>query len=316
LVNAGKTKIAAGNLDAANADFTRALTLDPNNGPAFCGRGDIQTVKNEFNQAVIEYGHAIDLKPPYAAAYLKRGIARYAFSLDPRLDAPNTRTMLDSAMVDFAFALDADRKDPLVHLYIANGFNRLHHYPQAIEEYDQVIALQPTSVVAVYNRGIAKKLSGDLDGAIADFDQTLKLNSKAAIALASRGTAKQLKGDFDGAIADFTSAIDLNPKDQSTTTTRAAARLYDSRLNRPFIDFDHHVDFYPAFSNIFLDSANAKFGKGDTAGALTDFDRALSLDPENFLGNYYRGFAREANGDDAGAQEDFILADKLPRHPK
>src|SRR6478609_8687094 len=59
-----------------------------------------------------------------------------------------------------------------------------------------------------YNeRGIAKGVKGDIDGAIADFTRAIELDAKNAKAYTNRGIAKEVKGDVEGAIADCTRAI-------------------------------------------------------------------------------------------------------------
>ena len=60
-------------------------------------------------------------------------------------------------------------------------------------------------------RGVAYRLSGDLDRAIADYGQALKLNPKLVTAFINRGAAYDRKGDYDRAIQDYEQAITLQP---------------------------------------------------------------------------------------------------------
>ena len=106
---------------------------------------------------------------------------------------------------------------------------------------------QSQSINEVINRGHAKEVKGDWDGAIADFSKAIELNPTFADNYQMRGSAKRAKGDLDGAIVDFTKAIELNPKD---------AYAYDAR-------------------------GNAKKAKGDQAGADADFAQALKLKNTN-----------------------------------
>ena len=62
---------------------------------------------------------------------------------------------------------------------------------------------------AYYDRGCAKKMARDLDGAIADCTEAIRLDPKDATAYNNRGFAKYEKGDLDGAIADYTEAARL-----------------------------------------------------------------------------------------------------------
>src|SRR5216117_1931099 len=97
-----------------------------------------------------------------------------------------------------------------------------------------------------YNeRGIAKGVKGDIDGAIADFTYAIELYPKYSTAYNNRGLAKKNKGDLDGAIADGTRAIELDPKDAGAYSNRGIA----------------------------------KEEKGDMEGAIADCTRAIKLDP-------------------------------------
>lgn len=51
-------------------------------------------------------------------------------------------------------------------------------YFEAIQDYDQAIALNPEYAAAYYNKGIAKRNSGRTQAAKADFQKACQLDSK------------------------------------------------------------------------------------------------------------------------------------------
>ncbi|HYY93402.1 MAG TPA: tetratricopeptide repeat protein [Pyrinomonadaceae bacterium] len=69
---------------------------------------------------------------------------------------------------------------------------------------------EPQTAADYNNRGIARRKSGDLDGAIADATKAIGLNPDYAAAYNNRGNARKNKGDYDGAIADYTKVIALD----------------------------------------------------------------------------------------------------------
>src|SRR6266576_1884777 len=76
-----------------------------------------------------------------------------------------------------------------------------------------------------YNeRGVAKGVKGDIDGAIADHTRAIELDPKDASAYNERGIAKQAQGDLNGAIADYTRSIELDPKYAKTYSNRGIAK--------------------------------------------------------------------------------------------
>lgn len=74
-----------------------------------------------------------------------------------------------------------------------------------------------------YNSGLAKRASGDLDGAIAAYDHAIALDPKFAFAYNNRGFAKLSKGDLDAAIEDFSRSIALDPSNERAFLNRGEA---------------------------------------------------------------------------------------------
>lgn len=69
----GKQK--AGNLDAAIADYTEALHLNPSYFQAYNNRGLAYSHKGDLEKAIADYDEAIRLNPSEAVAYNNRGLA-------------------------------------------------------------------------------------------------------------------------------------------------------------------------------------------------------------------------------------------------
>ena len=82
---------------------------------------------------------------------------------------------------------------------------------EQIRLYTQAIRLKLDYAEAFYNRGIARKAKGDLDGAFADFNQAIRLKPDLAGAYYGRGSVRRTKGDTAGAIADHNEALRLKP---------------------------------------------------------------------------------------------------------
>ena len=59
--------------DAAIADFTEAIRLDPKLVWAYQGRGDAYRKKAEWNKAIADYTEVLRLDPKNAGAYFGRG---------------------------------------------------------------------------------------------------------------------------------------------------------------------------------------------------------------------------------------------------
>ena len=61
------------NYDAALADYTRALELDPNLAQAYNNRGTTYAILKNYDAALADYTRALELDPNYAQAFNNRG---------------------------------------------------------------------------------------------------------------------------------------------------------------------------------------------------------------------------------------------------
>jgi tetratricopeptide (TPR) repeat protein len=181
----------------------------------------------------------------------------------------------------------------------------------AIADFTRAIELYPKYGTAYNNRGLAKKNKGDLDGAIADCTRAIELDSKDAGAYSNRGIAKQARGDLNGAIADYTRAIELDPKYAKAYTNRGIAKEVKGDVEGAIADCTRAIKLDPKYVPAYNTRGLAKKNKGDLNEAITDYTRAVELDPKYVNAYYNRGIARQAQGDLNGALADYTRAIEL-----
>ena len=61
--------------DQALSDYGAAIQLDPENPLAFYNRGNLHFDRGEHAKAIVDYSSAIERDPSFALAYLNRGVA-------------------------------------------------------------------------------------------------------------------------------------------------------------------------------------------------------------------------------------------------
>ena len=175
----------------------------------------------------------------------------------------------------------------------------------AIADFTRAIELYPKYGTAYNNRGLAKKNKGDLDGAIADCTRAIELDPKDAGAYSNRGIAKQTQGDLNGAIADYTRAIELDPKDAGAYSNRGNAKEVKGDVEGAIADCTRAIKLDPKYVPAYNTRGLAKKNKGDLNEAITDYTRAVELDPKHVNAYYNRGVAKGAKGDIDGAIADY-----------
>jgi tetratricopeptide (TPR) repeat protein len=150
-------------------------------------------------------------------------------------------------------------------------------YERAIQDFSEVIRLDPQGPNGFYNRALAYKNKSQYDSAIQDFDQVIKLNPNSAEAFNSRGEAYQLKRQGDRAIQDFDQAIRLNPQDADAYSNRAIVYQGKGQYDRAIQDFDQAIRINPKDDEAYRNRGLVKKKKGDIAGGDADLAKAKAL---------------------------------------
>jgi tetratricopeptide (TPR) repeat protein len=170
------------------------------------------------------------------------------------------------------------------------------------------LALDPANYIAATNRGVARQLAGDIDGAVADYDAALAANRAHAEAYKNRGTARAARGQWDAAIVDYDVAIRLKPQYADAYVSRGAAREQKSDLAGALADYAQACMLDPGHARALYGRANMRATRGDLAGAIADYGEALRINPGYVEAWNNRGLARRRAGDEAGARADFTRA--------
>jgi tetratricopeptide (TPR) repeat protein len=173
-------------------------------------KGNLLMARNKVDAAVESYTKAIELKPDYAEAYVKRGLARRA------------KGDLAGSIEDYERAASIDPKATrnnrdVAESYSNRGYNKLNelNVDGAIEDFTKAAEIYPREADHFYKRGHARLIKEDLEGAIADFDNALALVGQGNIFLrtlvyANRGMARRLQGKDEDAQKDFDECVRLN----------------------------------------------------------------------------------------------------------
>jgi tetratricopeptide (TPR) repeat protein/S1-C subfamily serine protease len=287
------------------ADFTKVIELEPKNAQAYFRRGFVRVEKlNDPKGAIQDFSKVIELEPKNIDAYLKRSAARThmkdypgaladldkALDIDPsNTTARNLRAILSSQGKSSPGSASSSTQPQTgspntgkVETLVSRGLarNRAKDYKQAIVDFDQAIALQPTFVDAYLGRGTARSYSGDPQGAIADFTKVISLQPKHVLAHANRGHVRMDLKDFPGAIQDFTAVIEQDPKNADAHFRRGLARNNSKDAQGAIVDLTTAINLNPKRAEAYLVRGVAKQTLKDVAGAKADFDNAVGLNPD------------------------------------
>ena len=118
-----------------------------------------------------------------------------------------------NSMVLWSFVIEKQpHRIPLAYYNRGNIYARSGLFDQAVADYSEVIALDPSDDGAYYYRGKAYAGLGQLPNAIADLNKAIALNQHDAEMLVDRGLIFSNAGQSALAIADFERACSLGNK--------------------------------------------------------------------------------------------------------
>jgi tetratricopeptide (TPR) repeat protein len=320
----GYFHLTHGNLDAAMADFDKAIEIKPeahvhaNRGIAFVEKGDPV-------RAMADYDAAIRLDPNLDYAYYLRG--------NLHLD----RGELDLAVADYGNAIRI-RPDEAAYSNRGNAYFEKGELDLAIADYDSALELSPSNPTVYLNRGVAYGAKGDFSRALADATLAVGFDPDNAQGYYLRGATYEELGDPAKALADLREAMRLSPAGDPSHA-KAAALIAEiegkpgeaappagpSREDFAACDFSPDSDLaIKACTNIIGSGSDADdivvaynyraaayLQKGDFALAIADFDKALAAVAADAQGHFFRGLAYHAKGDTTAALEDLHEAVRL-----
>ena len=182
-----------------NAEI-RIMTANPTSTEEWLDRGRAYSVTGNYENAILDFTKAIDLKPTNAAAYDGRGGA-YVGKKD-----------YIRAVADLTEAIRLNPKSVYSIVDRGHSYFLMKDYDRSIADFTEAIRLNPRMSDYYHkDRGCAYHGKNDYDRAIADFTESIRLNPKFAAAYYNRSIAHKSKGNQAQADSDLKEALRLDP---------------------------------------------------------------------------------------------------------
>ena len=169
----GDTVEADRQLEAAIADYTKALDIDPRYALAFQHRGfALFKYKNRLEEGLRDIEAAIAINPKYTTAILDRAAIR------------ETQGKYDLAEKDYMLVREIEPKHVNVDYRLAILYFYTGQLDKSEPEMTKAIDKAPgrqSKGIRHHRRGMIRFLRGNYEGAIDDFDHSLELRSSGKI---------------------------------------------------------------------------------------------------------------------------------------
>ncbi|MEH1841047.1 MAG: tetratricopeptide repeat protein, partial [Nostoc sp.] len=160
-------------------------------------------------------------------------------------------------------------------------YRLMERYPQALQDFDRAIELDPKYDWAIASRGQTYRSMKRYPEALEDFDCAIELNPKLDWAIANRGQTYRLMERYPQALEDFDRAIELDPKYDWAIASRGETYRLMERYPQALEDFDRAIELNPKSDWAIASRGETYRSMKQYTEALQDFDRAIELNPKS-----------------------------------
>jgi tetratricopeptide (TPR) repeat protein len=219
--------------DEAEANFQRALLLNPEYPLAHNNIARIYVEGGELDMASEHLEKAIELDPDYYNAYYTLG--------NLYIDMGRAKEAIEHLEA-------ALRRNP----YYANAQNNLGlallrtgNAEEAIEHFRAALSIDPGLLEALNNLGTAYMASGRLEEAIEQLNEILAANPDFPDAYYSLGVAFMKQGRYDMAVKNLQSLLRLRPGDSEAWYNLARLSLANGNVDKAIVFYENALKFNP-----------------------------------------------------------------------
>lgn len=282
----------------AQADYNKALELNPYINYIYDKRGKIQVLIADFMGTLIDVENAGTVKPEIG------DMMQQLILVDLRKSYPQPLTTIDSLVSE-----NKATAELLAVRALAQWENG--ELNNALASAEDAIALNPKNAFAHNIYGLLLLENGDLNKALQTFDKAIELDTKFGYAYINRGRTYSLLGNMESALQDFNNAILF---DSTNALSHYARGIYYKELGNAdaaITDYTSAINLQPNFSDAYFSRGFAEKMKGVYTDALIDYDRAIELNPYSALYFNNRGIVKTIAGKNFEAEKDYRMAISL-----
>jgi tetratricopeptide (TPR) repeat protein len=312
-----------GRLDAAMAEYQKALAIWPGYSGAYCGLGSVLLQKGQLAEAIVQYQNALKFNPALSEAlnnlgycYLKSGrmddaIVQYEKVLEIKPDFPEARNNLaycflqmgrtDDAITQYQAAAELEPGSATYQCGLGNAFLQKGQIEEAIARYQKALELKPDFPEAHNFLAYCFFQTGRMDEAIIHYKKAIELEPQSAPFHRDLGNVLLQRGDTDGAINQYQKALALDPKSADVCKRLGDALVQKGQTKEAILQYQKALEINPGFMEALNNLGYCFLQRGQVDEAIAQFEKAVKLEP-NFVpeyGNLGDAFRRKGKAGDA-----------------
>ena len=258
----------SGQLDLAEAQYRKLLTVLPGNTVLLTNLGSVALQRGHLEEAVRVLRKSLQINPNQYTAHYNCGIALQYLKRSPEalLSYDNT------------INLKPDFFEALINRGIV--LKTLNRPDEALDSYDRAITLKPDQATVYFNRGIILTNLSRYEEALVSYDRAITLKFDYADAYTNRGNVLKRIKRFVEALDDFTQAKVLKPDDAEACMNYGNVLCKLDRSNEALDSYAQAITLNPAYAEAYYNQGNAFNFLHRLDEAVESYDRAITLKPD------------------------------------
>ncbi len=329
----GKSLVQLNRGDEAIPPLTRVITADPKNAEAYRLRGAGYAALYKNKQALDDLHQSIELNPEDHESYFALGVMNLRSE-----DYQGAADQFGKAIEHYK-PKPGQEDQPFLQGYLtrASAFIELGKaakdpaaqkaaYQASFDEAQKIVKQldekNPGHVrglaAALFSRGVAERMLGQLGTAIRTFTHAIELRSTTtpddstpgflADTYFRRGICFHLIGEDKMAISDFESSAHLDTADPRASLWEGFTYAKMGDYHQALRAYGEAIAASDRYTYAYYNRALAYMMLGEYTKAISDFNDAIRLEPANAEYYFKRGIAYQQLGDHQKASESFSAA--------
>jgi tetratricopeptide (TPR) repeat protein len=267
----------------------------------FYSAGSKYKEREDFDQAIANFGKAKELRPRHICAYFEKAKCHFAkkeywyaicemwnaINLNPVLIAEkdeDSRAVLRLLTPESIAVMEKLLVDSLYYRGAASWY--YEDYDDALQDYNEVIRRDPAYIHAYHARLMVLMKFRDYEKALLDCEKLLAEHHDELYAIQCRGIAYNSLDRIDEAIADFDLALSRDPELALVYTGRSSCYYKKKDYQKAVSNADEAIK--RGYGEAYFHRGIAYSALGEYDKAIADFDEALRFDDEDELAEYQR----------------------------
>ncbi len=235
-------------LDAAQDQFQKTLTADPQNAPAHLGLAMVALNRLQSSSNTIR---------------------------------KSRDSMLNEAESQCRQALDLDNGSPEGHYWLGQTLREKGLFADASNSFQNAIKADPKYSEAYSGLAMVKLAQNSPAEAISNFQQAIKMNTGNSTAHFGLGKAMLQQGQVDAAIKEFNTAMYQNRNSAPTHLALGDAYSQQGNYVAAVKQYQESIRIKPENTDPYLQIAGIREARGDIEHSIAELRSALELMPNN-----------------------------------